>query len=752
MQAAWYLPLAFATVTVSMVYLAAIVYERICPAPGRRRLAWQIGAACTLALGVLPLTGLDRALGTLLLEGLPRPARNFSAESKLPESKFPGDSNTAVRAGVAAAVPARVDQVPTGTRSSVLRPDSTFFAVSERTDIVALPSAPVATNRSGLFAHATAQVESLPAGEAQSHAGPFAGEVLLGGVWLLGAFVLWLRLQWAHFWLWSACRPTRRLTGGPVAEFVARWAEQLHLPASIPVYLLPGLKTPVACGIFRPTLGLPESFNTSRTDPAEQAILLHELAHLASRDPRWRYLAGLGSAVLWWHPAAWAIRRRLHWAGEFAADEASLLLADGPRHLARGLLRYGRIVSPGLSPAVAAGGDGFGSVLARRVTRLLRISDTSIQPGRRSSFRAASTATIVVTALAVVCSTVWAGAFQPLPQEEGGTVMSKFAVSWRSSLSAVALAAILSPVNAVTAEEGRREGPPPKDRPPAVERERDREPERDRGPEWDRPPKERREGVERPKPPQPEPVREEIEQAMRRIRAAQAELKERAQALRREMEGASDEAKARIREAMEGLEREMRELEAKKREVMERFRLRSLEEGPGGPPPTARLEGRLEELRREIGRAREENRMDAVERLEREIAEVERALRAAREKGPRPPEMGPPGPPPEVIERRLAELDEQLRLAHEEGKEELARQLEQRIKELHQALHARPEGRRVPPPLPPERMERIQRAAELLRREGMGDMAELLLRSARPMPPGPPGPPPPPAPRPHEPR
>lgn len=748
MQAAWYLPWVFAGVTVGTVYLAAILVERICPAPVRRRVVWQVAAGCSLALGVAALTGLDRAVGTLLLDSL------------FPHSQA---SATTLHLPIASGVAADADADPAFTggtesdrsdaRSGI--PNPTFNHPAAATDIGRASPSPGEAPESGAYCSPPAHAESSTESAARIMGADITRASLLGGIWLLGAFAVWLRQQSAYLRLRSACVPKRKLTDGPIPKFVAGWAEQLQLPPRIPVYLLPGLKTPAAFGIFRPALGLPEQFTTTHLDPAEQAILLHELAHLASRDPVWRYLAGLGSAVLWWHPAAWVIRRRLHWASELAADEASLLLTDGPRQLARGLLRYGRIVCPGLSSVVGVGGDGFRSVLARRVARLMSLSQSTREPDRRSAMRTASTTTIVVTALAVVFSTVWAGALGPLPQEEGGTVMTRFAASWRGSLSAVTLAALLSPWSA-TAEEGRREGPPPKaDRPPAMERERDRAPERDRGPDRERGDGERREGMDRPRPPQPDAVREEIEQAMRRIQGAQAELKERAQALRREMAGASDEAKARIREAMEGLERQMRELEAKKREIMENFALRRPPEKPDGFPPIERLERRLDELRKEIARAREEDRMDAVERLEKQIAETERLLHIAREGGPRPPEAGPPGPPPEVLERRIAELREQLGRALDEGKEEMVRELERRIEELHRQLRARAEGRPLPPPVPPERMERVRRAAELLRREGLGDMAELLLESARPKPPGPPAPPPhrdgppPPPPPPH---
>ncbi len=67
-------------------------------------------------------------------------------------------------------------------------------------------------------------------------------------------------------------------------------------------------------------------------------MLAHELAHLARRDPAWQSAAMLACAVLWWQPLSWWSSRRLRAASEAAADEASMLLPDGPSQLAASLV------------------------------------------------------------------------------------------------------------------------------------------------------------------------------------------------------------------------------------------------------------------------------------------------------------------------------------------------------------------------------------------------------------------------------
>jgi hypothetical protein len=113
-------------------------------------------------------------------------------------------------------------------------------------------------------------------------------------------------------------------------------------------------------------VGLPPDF-AMRFDPAKQeAMLAHELAHLAAHDPFWCLLADVATVVLWCHPGVWWLRRQLHLASEMAADEASLLVADGPRVLAECLVELGaRLTGPVLGQLRVSGVPlAFGSARA----------------------------------------------------------------------------------------------------------------------------------------------------------------------------------------------------------------------------------------------------------------------------------------------------------------------------------------------------------------------------------------------------
>lgn len=183
---------------------------------------------------------------------------------------------------------------------------------------------------------------------------------------------------------------------------VAQLRRRLGLgPVRLQVW--PQLRGPVAFGIFRPTVALPADFAARFTPQQREAMLAHELAHLAGRDPLWLALADIVCALAWWHPLVWWARRRLRAASEASADEASALVPDGPAALAESLITFGReLTSPGPARGLGVSGSGLKSELARRVTALVRpgIVWHQLNPIWRWSIRALAVLTSGLLAIA----------------------------------------------------------------------------------------------------------------------------------------------------------------------------------------------------------------------------------------------------------------------------------------------------------------------------------------------------------------
>lgn len=86
---------------------------------------------------------------------------------------------------------------------------------------------------------------------------------------------------------------------------------------------LPGLRGPVASGVLRKVVWVPETW-LAWPEATRRIVLEHELMHHRRRDPLWRWVAELACAVHWFNPVVGWIARRLAMQCEFACDAAVL--------------------------------------------------------------------------------------------------------------------------------------------------------------------------------------------------------------------------------------------------------------------------------------------------------------------------------------------------------------------------------------------------------------------------------------------
>jgi len=566
-------------------------------------------------------------------------------------------------------------------------------------------------------------------------------------IWLAGIVggLGWFGLQrWSIRKLLRTAEPVRN---GALENWLVCQANGLGLRRRPRLIRCARIQTPVAFGVIQPTIGVPQGFPLEPLGIRSQAILLHELSHLAAGDPFWNALSTLIKTVLWWHPIVWFASLRLKRSCEEAADEATVLLPHGPQELAVGLVECARrrvqVRIPGL--AVVRPSQSHSS-LARRVRRLLLLEKKRHSIALPNHRKAIQKVVVAMTAAAVFVASLGL----PFPEfffVEGDVAMRRQHFVWRHSLIAAAIAAFAAPWGVQALAE---EGPKP-DRPREVVREErpDAPRERERA---EREGESRQEEGERPRGVE----RERREEG--RAPGGPAELERRMEELRRALREAEEAGQA---DRAEQTRQEIRRLEAELRRMRERRPEDKI-------PPEAReqmlerIERAMKETQERLRDAREAGREEMVRELERRLDHLERAMRDVREG--RRPEMpfrleGPPmamrEQAMERLQRAMSEVRERLQQARQAGREEEVRELEQQLGRMERQMAELREGRPpVPPPRPvaPERMERAQRAAELLRREGFGDMAEFLMRSLeremRPVPPpepgrfGPPGVPP----------
>jgi beta-lactamase regulating signal transducer with metallopeptidase domain len=128
------------------------------------------------------------------------------------------------------------------------------------------------------------------------------------------------------------------------------------------------LASPISWGLMRPVILL----NTRAVEASgeAEAIIAHELAHVARMDWAKLLLARVATALFWFNPLVWLLAREAHQLREEAADDA-VLAADIPdTDYAQLLVGVARHECPGLLLG-AHGVAPSKSSLARRVARVL---------------------------------------------------------------------------------------------------------------------------------------------------------------------------------------------------------------------------------------------------------------------------------------------------------------------------------------------------------------------------------------------
>lgn len=266
-----------------------------------------------------------------------------------------------------------------------------------------------------------------------------------GVTWIVVSICLLIRAFASRLIVWRNLR-IQRVSDPGLNATVTDVARRVGLEKRIHIAEHKRLSGPVAFGLLRPWVGLPPDFQTRYTPAQQQVILVHELAHLRHRDPFWRLFADVIAAALWWNPLVWWARRKLVFASEISADEASSCLDRGPAILAECLVALGHRVAERRQPGLCFGGNGFRSDLAKRVEELLNLASQSRQLLSRKSLGFWKGIGPVVVLLTAFQTAAWN---QSVTEDKK---MMNLRNIWQQGLAALSIAATVSTGPVTTAQ------------------------------------------------------------------------------------------------------------------------------------------------------------------------------------------------------------------------------------------------------------------------------------------------------------
>jgi TonB family protein len=164
------------------------------------------------------------------------------------------------------------------------------------------------------------------------------------------AVVAGIALRLAHLvrrvWRLRRCRRLAR----PIEPNSAIRSAWQRVGVRAPVCVSAEAGVPAAFGTLHPVVLVPQGF-TELSEPAQEAVLCHELLHVRRRDWLQMLAEEVVGAALWFHPAAWWLLAHIRLAREQVVDEAAVGLTRARRVYLDTLVSLACASSPSAAPA-----------------------------------------------------------------------------------------------------------------------------------------------------------------------------------------------------------------------------------------------------------------------------------------------------------------------------------------------------------------------------------------------------------------
>jgi len=161
---------------------------------------------------------------------------------------------------------------------------------------------------------------SSPLGQGMTRLSTLNWSGALVAAWIFGSTLFLLRMIWLSLRLHALVRrsmPVEAITLGSRLRWLCR---DLGIHREVVLLASHELDVPIAAGIFNPKIILsPQSGEWSET--RRRAVLCHELAHVKRLDAFTQLIAGVASALYWFHPLVWIAARAMRAERERACDD-----------------------------------------------------------------------------------------------------------------------------------------------------------------------------------------------------------------------------------------------------------------------------------------------------------------------------------------------------------------------------------------------------------------------------------------------
>jgi HEAT repeat protein/beta-lactamase regulating signal transducer with metallopeptidase domain len=223
-------------------------------------------------------------------------------------------------------------------------------------------------------------------------------ELVVVLIWAIGAALIVSRVLIGVLAVQWMSRRGQRVLDAPWMKMAVQLAFELGVSPNITFLRNRRAAMPMACGVLRPAVLMPEEADEWPEDRL-RIVLLHELAHVKRHDCLTHLVAQLACAFHWFNPLSWIAARQVRAERERACDD--LVLASGTHgpDYADQLLEIARVMRAGRYPAVLAGATLAMAHRSQLEGRLMAILDPRVPHSALGRLRAAAATTVCCAAV-----------------------------------------------------------------------------------------------------------------------------------------------------------------------------------------------------------------------------------------------------------------------------------------------------------------------------------------------------------------
>ena len=196
--------------------------------------------------------------------------------------------------------------------------------------------------------------------------------------WVVGGALGAVLLLVATRRLQIRLRGIEDIESGPMLATLEHLRRRAGMRRRVRLAVCPSLDSPIALGVWRPTIVLPPRAVRDLPPRMQAPMLAHELAHVARFDPFWLDVCRLLECVVFLQPLHRMARRHLARCAEFRCDDWAVRETGDRIALARCLTEVAGWLGRS-TPLPACGMADLRSPLAERVRRILDASPTPDQ-------------------------------------------------------------------------------------------------------------------------------------------------------------------------------------------------------------------------------------------------------------------------------------------------------------------------------------------------------------------------------------